>query len=79
MTRYLNEGNDVMTALDIKRALESNNGVKGVVPYVVEGVSASSTKVPRITGISLLHNFEYDPNGLRVWKAYGKGKVAGVG
>ncbi len=77
VTRYLNEGNDVMTALDNKRALESNNGVKGVVPYVVEGVSASSTKVPRITGISLLHNFEYDPNGLRVWKAFniGKGKL----
>ncbi len=25
VTRYLNEGNDVMTALNIKRALESNN------------------------------------------------------
>ena len=31
VTRYLNESNDVMNALDIKRALESNNGVKGVV------------------------------------------------
>ncbi len=53
------------------------NGVKGVAPYVVEGVSDSRTKVPRITGISLLHNFEYDPNGLRVWKAFdmGKGKL----
>ena len=36
MTRYLNEGNDVMNGLDIKRALGSNNGVKGVVLYVVE-------------------------------------------
>ena len=77
VTRYLNEGNDVMNALDIKRALESNNGVKGVVPYVVEGVPVLSTNVTRITGISLLHNFEYDSNRLRVWKAFeiGKGKL----
>ena len=77
VTRYLNEGNDVMNALDIKRALESNNGVKGVVPYVVEGVPVSSTNDTRITGISLLHNFEYDSKGLRVWKAFdvGKGKL----
>ncbi|CAB4035065.1 Hypothetical predicted protein, partial [Paramuricea clavata] len=59
------------------RALESNNGVKGVVPYVVEGVSVSSTKVPKITEISLLRNFKYDSNGLRVWKAFdiGNGKL----
>ena len=46
-------------------------------PYVVEGVPVLSTNVTRITGISLLHNFEYDSNGLRVWKAFeiGKGKL----
>ncbi|CAB4041992.1 Hypothetical predicted protein [Paramuricea clavata] len=57
-----------------QRALKSNNGVKVVVPYVVEGVPVSSTKVQKITGISLLHNFEYDSNGLRVWKAFDIGK-----
>jgi hypothetical protein len=57
-----------MTSLDIKRALEPNNGVKVVVPYVVEGVPVSCTKVPKITGISLLHNFQYHSNGLRAWK-----------
>ena len=77
VTRYLNEGNDVMTALDIKRALEPNNGVKVVVPYVVEGVPVSCTKVPKITGNSLLHNFQYHSNRLRVWKAFdiGNGKL----
>ena len=36
-----------------------------------------STNVTRITGISLLHNFQYDSNGLRVWKTFeiGKGKL----
>ena len=70
MTRHLNEDNDVMNVLDIKQALESNNGVKGIVPYVVEGVPVLSTNVTRITGISLLHNFEYDSNRLRVRKAF---------
>jgi hypothetical protein len=65
------------SAVDIKRALESNNSMKGVVLYVVEGVPNTSTEVPRITEISLLHNFEYDPNRLRVRKAFniGKGKL----
>ena len=67
---YLNEGHDVTTAGDIKDALNSHGGVQGVIPFVVECAPCLSHTVPKILGISLLHNFEYTDGGLRVWKAY---------
>ena len=67
-----------MFAKDIKEALESHGGIKGIVPCVVEFVSPSEPVcVPRITGISFLHNFRFMDIGVNVWKAYevGDGKL----
>lgn len=77
VNRYLNEGHDVMSAVDIKQALESHGGIQGVVPYVVEIGPSNNPAIPKIPGISLLHNFEYSEEGIRVWKAYqvGVGKL----
>ena len=78
VNRFRNEGNDVMTAEQVKRALESHGGIQSVVPYVVEyPQSASKCPTPRIPDVSLFRNYQYCNDGLKVWKAYniGTGKL----
>ena len=75
---FLNEGNDVISSEQVKKALESHGGVQSVVPYVVEyPESASKCLTPHIPDASLLHNYQYCNNRLKVSKAYniGTGKV----
>ena len=71
--RWVNEKHDVLTASDMKNALESHGGVKGCRAAIVQmDVSAeNNSSTNKIPGISLLKN------GLRVWCAYntGLGKV----
>ena len=78
VNRFLNEGNDITSAEHIKRALESHGGVRNVVPYVVEcPESTNRSGVPRIPDVSLLHNYQYSDDGLKVWKVcnFGSGKL----
>jgi len=78
VNRFLNEGNDVMSVEQVKKALESHGGVRSIVPYVVEyPESASKCPTPRIPDVSLLHNYQYCNDGLKVWKVYsiGTGKL----
>ena len=78
VNRFLNEGNDVMPAEQVKKALESHGGARSVVPYVVE-YSESASKCPtlHIPDASLLHNYQYCNDGPKVWNAYniGTGKL----
>jgi hypothetical protein len=72
--RFVNENNDMTTAEDMKKALESHSGLRGCRVAVVE-IDASkdlhgSNKIP---DISLLYNCKYEDNGIRVWKAYNIG------
>jgi len=66
-------------ASGMKNALESQGGVKGCRAAIVQvDVSAeNNSSTNKIPGISLLNNFAFDKNGLRVWRAYntGLGKV----
>ena len=75
--RYVAETKtDILTAFDLKRALESNGGVKGCRVSVVEMPKASSqvdTNI-RIPGISQIHDISYKDDGIRYWKTYGVGK-----
>ena len=77
--RWVNEKHDVLTASDKKNALESHGGVKGCRVAIVQvDVSAeNNSSTNKIPGISLLNNFAFVKNGLRVWRAYnsGLGKV----
>ncbi len=62
------------TAEDMKKALESHSGLRGCRVAVVE-IDASkdlhgSNKIP---DTSLLYNYKYEDNGIRVWKAYNIG------
>ena len=75
MRRYLNEGNDINSASDMKRALDSYGGVKGCRVAVVNVDTArKETEHQKWTGIQSYNNFEFQRSGIRVWKAYGIGK-----
>ena len=70
---YCNEGNDVLTASDMRKALEERQvrGTTACVGRVNEG--KNSLLIKKVDGFSKFHNFQYEANGGRVWKAYGIG------
>lgn len=71
--RYCNEGHDILTAQDMRKALVENR-VKGTTSSVnTINETNKSLKIKDIPNISTYHNFNYEKNGVRVWKAYGIG------
>ena len=76
--RFVNKNNDVTTAEEMKKTLESHGGLRGCRVTVVEiDPSKDLHEVNKITDISLLYNFKFEGGGIRVWKAYniGEGKL----
>ncbi|XP_052676632.1 uncharacterized protein LOC128158002 [Crassostrea angulata] len=77
--RYVNEGNDVLDASQMKKAIDTQQHgqyrVKVVTPII--DVNEDKCAIKAIPNLSLLNNFEFSPDGLRVWKAYniGSGKL----
>ena len=66
--RWVNERHDVVTAEDMKAALESHGGIKGCRAAVVEvDTTRESNKDSKIPGVSVLNNFQYEELGIRVW------------
>jgi hypothetical protein len=66
--------NDVVTAEDMKKAIESHGGLKGCRVAVVKIDSSKDLhEANKISGISLLYNFKYEDSGIRIWKAYNIG------
>ncbi|CAB4024261.1 Transposon Tf2-6 poly [Paramuricea clavata] len=75
---FVNENHDVVSAEDMKVALEYHGGLKRCRAAVVEVDSSQDLyEGNKIPDISLLYNFQYETSGIRVWKAYetGKGKL----
>ena len=77
--RYINEGNDVKTASDMKAAIDSHGGVKGCYSVVckVDERSQNMTK-HSLSGIQSLNNFVFTESGEMIaWRAYnvGPGKI----
>lgn len=71
---YCNEGNDVVTALQMQEAL-IQHPVKGTICSVNKvNDSVSSLDTKKIKNISAYHNFQYDSSGITVWKGYGVGQ-----
>ena len=73
--RYVNEKHDVVTAEQMKTAIESHGGLTGCRVAVVE-VDISQDlddTIRKIPGISLLYNFKYEEHGVRMWKGYNIG------
>lgn len=74
MRRFINEGNDVKTASDMKAAIESYGGVKGCYAAVCRvQASAQTMNKHTMAGVQALHNFSYENGGMRVWRAYDVG------
>lgn len=74
MRRFINEGNDVKTASDMRAAIESYGGVKGCYAAVCRVQASAQTMTKHtMTEVQALHNFSYENGGLRVWRAYDVG------
>ena len=78
--RYVNEGNDVLTAADFKDATLSHGGVSGVRVALVDTVIDETVATQgKWKGINTQNNFSYTNNGksVTVWRTYnvGKGKT----
>ena len=69
--KYVNEGIDVVSAKQLKTAVESGQGNTVKASYVA--VKTSSTPSIKWDGISLLNNFEYEETGVRAWRVFNVG------
>lgn len=71
--RYVNEHNDVTTASEMKKALESHGGTKGCRYAVAEMDNSDAKTDVKLDGISYLYNFSFTADGFRAWKAFNVG------
>ena len=75
--RYCDEGHDIQSAADMREALHERP-VQGVTASVCEvNDKQKSIDVTKIPNFSAYHNFEFDPQGIRLRKAHsvGQGKT----
>ena len=75
--RYCNEGNDTLSAKNMREALQKRP-VKGTTVSVnLVNREKMQLVVNKQKNFSSFHNFQYESKGVRVWKAYsiGKGKL----
>ena len=74
MRCFLNEGNDVKTASDMKAAFETYGGIKDCYAGVCRAQASVQTMTKHtMAGVQGLHNFSYENGGMRVWRAYDVG------
>ena len=74
MRRFINEGNDIKSASNMKSAIDSYGGVKGCKSAEARIQESCQTMTKHsMTGILSLNNFSFKFTGLQVWKAYGIG------
>ena len=74
---YCSEGHDILTASNMREALQKHP-VKGTTASVnVVDESQQSLLIKKLDHISSFHNFHFDSTGIRGWKAYniGQGKL----
>ena len=69
--RFINEGHDVLNAVDFKNAMLSHGGIRDVRVVVVDASTAEKdTQLQtKWEGISSLNNFLYSDNTVIVWRA----------
>ena len=73
---YIDEGNNVTTAAEMKEALLSYGGVEGVRVAILPSIE-ETVELRKISGISKLNNFLFTEDSLQAWRAYaiGPGKI----
>ena len=77
--RHINEGNDVQNSKEFEEAMLSNGGLNGVRVARVDVGAGGKWVLPqvKIPGVSSLNNFQYDEQGVTVWREFevGQGKL----
>lgn len=76
--RYVNEGHDVVTADDLKKAIPSHGGVRDVRVTLVDSRKQHPTSLQgKLEGVRNLNNFYYGEECMIAWKAFdvGEGKA----
>ena len=77
LRNFVSENNDIETAEDVKKGLESPPGICGTQVAVGQidtsklSKNVSKNKIPNITKYN---NFAFEKEGITVWQAYGIGK-----
>ena len=66
--------NDVVTAENMKDALQSSGGIQGVRVVAMQTIHSSSSDQRKIPNINKLNNFQFDGESITAWRSYGIGK-----
>ena len=75
--KFCDEGNDITTAAQMRYALKERP-VRGTTASVnIVNAEANELEIKKVEGFSAFHNFRFEHDGVRVWKAYemGDGKL----
>ena len=73
MRIYLNSGQDVETADQMKNAIESTGGVPGVRATLCDTQDIPKSAPVKCDGVSFINNIEYGNEGMRVPRSYAVG------
>ena len=74
MRSYLNSGHDISNAEDMKLAMESNGGVRGVATILCGPLTIPKTEhFPKWEGVSLINDIQFKAEEMKVWRAYDVG------
>ena len=77
MRTYLNSGNDITNTVEMKTAMESNGGVRGLSVVLGGSLQIPEKYLPeKWEGVSLINDIVYKKRNMEVWRAYdvGNGK-----
>ncbi|CAH3019314.1 unnamed protein product [Porites evermanni] len=73
--QYVNAGNDVEKAKDMKKAIDSYSGVRGCRASVVKvDTCAQDLHNHNWNGVLMFSNFKFCADGIRMWKAFNAGE-----
>ena len=78
MAKYLNSGHDIETAAQMKEAIESSRGVRGVTVKLCSPPNVPSNKSFKWEKVSFVSNLYYEQEGIRTWRAYDIGPGKGI-
>ncbi|VDI54960.1 Hypothetical predicted protein [Mytilus galloprovincialis] len=71
MRIFYAEDHNIITAMQMKEAIDSGAGVKGVYTSVVDvDTTKHQLKTHSWKGVSFITNLEYTTSGIKTWKAY---------
>ena len=73
MRSFLNSGH-ISNAEDMKSAIQSHGGIRGVVTVLCGSLTIPDPKpFPKWDGVSFINDIQMNTEGMRVWRAYGVG------